>query len=173
MPYDNEGNPRSGFGRASHANEAHASKKAGGGAAPKKKSGAAKADQGNDPKEKETPGGEEHMHAHSHKGGENDVSDMPMKDVVEAHGPATHMFSEHKEDEAGADDGMEGGGEHHVHTVHAGKHHHSDHDSAHAAHEHMGMAMGVGGGAEGEAPGEESPDEGAMAGTSKGIPGIV
>lgn len=92
------------------------------------------------------------MHAHSHKGGEHDVSAMPMKEVVSKHGPATHLFTQHDHEE----------GSHHVHSVHGEKHHHSDHDSADAAHDQMGAALGMGG-ADEEAAEGETPDEGAEA----------
>lgn len=94
------------------------------------------------PSKMEEPEADATMNAHSHMGGEHDVSEMPIQDVVAEHGPATHMFSEHTED-----------GNHHVHSVHGKKHHHSDHESHGAAHQHMGEAMGTGEmGEEGEDP---------------------
>lgn len=80
------------------------------------------------------PAGKETMHAHSHKGGAHDVSEMPIHEVVKKHGPATHVFSEHDHEAE----------KHHVHTVHGEKHHHSDHETSEDAHEHMGNALGHG-----------------------------
>jgi len=113
--------------------------------------------------------GEENMHAHSHMGGEHDVSHMSIHEVVGEHGPATHTFSEH-DHEAGS---------HHTHTVHGEKHHHMDHDSAEAAHTHL--AHSLGGGEEEDTEGakaasdkaEETPDEEEEETTSTGIPGLT
>lgn len=154
MPYDNQGNPRSGHSRMSFANNTGGGKMAGGQAKEKPATGAGGG---------EKPGGEMHMHAHSHKGGEHDVSEQPISDVVNEHGPATHMFTEHDHEEDS----------HHVHSVHGKMHHHSDHESAGAAHDHMGEAMGVGTEDAGAEPAEDgmSPDqEGGSEGGSSGHP---
>lgn len=137
MPLDKFGNPRSGNARAAFASAHHTQ-------GPKDMSPAGKAHtaEGGD----ETPGGEEHMTAHSHQGGPGDMSHLDIKDMVESHGPATKILSEH-DHEAGT---------HHVHSVHGTKHHHSDHESADAAHEHMGHALG---GSPDNEEEEETPDE--------------
>jgi hypothetical protein len=112
---------------------------------------------------KEKPMDGEAMNAHSHKGGEHDISKMPIHEAVSKHGPATHMFSEH-DHEAGT---------HHVHTVHGEKHHHSDHMSAGEAHQHMGQAMGEGGDQAEPFEGQETPDEEmAESQSGGGIPGM-
>jgi hypothetical protein len=67
------------------------------------------------------------------KGGEHDVSHMHIKDVVKQHGPAHEIHSTHDHE----------AGEHHVHSIHGEKHHHSDHDTHEDAHHHMGLALGV------------------------------
>jgi len=157
MPVDSQGNPRSGFGRMKAAETSYASKKPTAVKPMEKVESKGKA---------EKPGGEEHMHAHSHKGGEHDISEMSIHDAVKKHGPAEHVMAEHDHEE----------GMHHVHTVHGEKHHHSDHDTAEAAHEHMGHALGVDAESEeGEAEpygGEETPDEEAAEAKSSAIPGL-
>lgn len=67
------------------------------------------------------------------EGKEHDVSQMNIRDVVKQHGPAheVHIFHDHE------------AGEHKVHSIHGEKHHHSQHDSADAAHHHARMAAGV------------------------------
>ena len=174
MPLDSQGNPRSGYGRLGAAEESFKKKKSAG--SPGKglgKIGGQKSAASEQAVSAAGGGhsaaGEEHMHAHSHKGGEHDVSHMDMGDVVKEHGPATKIFSEHDHD----------GGSHHVHSVHGEKHHHTDHDSAQAAHEHLAHSMGVGeedtetAGKKAEPfAGEETPDEEA-AEEETGIPGLT
>jgi hypothetical protein len=126
MPMDSQGNPRSGFGRTSYANEAHSAHTQGPKNMPAKKPSASGGG--------ESPAGD-------------DVSKMDIGAVVAKHGPATHVTMEKGE-----------GGGHHVHSIHGGKHHHSDHEDAAEAHAHMGRAMGMGGEDESEVP-EESPDD--------------
>lgn len=144
MPLDRFGNPRSGNARAAFAS-AHTQ-------GPKAMSPAGKAHTAEGGGE--GPGGEEHMTAHSHQGGPGDMSNLDIKDMVKSHGPATKILSEHDHESDS----------HHVHTVHGDKHHHSDHESAEAAHTHMGHALG-GGDNEEE---EETPDNEAAEGEEEG-----
>ena len=109
-------------------------------------------------------------------GGEKKTSGHPapsphsIEEHVSEHGPAHKM--EHHHDEHGS-------GKHHVTTHHGegeGAMHHSEHDSAEAAHDHMGVAMGATSPdeEEGESPDMEAgEDEGAeMAHKGGGIPGL-
>jgi|GEM_PF-1907432 len=79
--------------------------------------------------------------SHPHMPGPHQTpTETPVAEHVEQHGPATHVF--HAEHE----------GKHHVTSHHGGmgqNMHHSEHESAGAAHDHMGAAM---------AAGQESPD---------------
>lgn len=85
------------------------------------------------PMEKAAPAGDESA------GAGEDVSHMPIHEVVAKHGPAHKVEIEHNH---------EGGT--HKKTSHHGKHKHtSEHESAQEAHEHGAMAAGA----------EESPDE--------------
>jgi hypothetical protein len=98
------------------------------------------------------------------KGGEHDVSHMKIQDVVKQHGPAHEMHSTHDHE----------AGQHHVHSIHGEKHHHSDHDTADAAHHHMGQALGVMNAAQNEPQDHEqyeTPDT-EMAEQSRGSGGI-
>ena len=76
-------------------------------------------------------------------GGEEgeDISSMPIHEAVTKHGSASEVHITHED------------GKHHKHSVHGGKHHHSDHESAAEAHMHGAIA---GGGADEED--EETPD---------------
>lgn len=107
---------------------------------------------------------------HPHMPGPHQTpTETPIEEHVQEHGPATHHG--HMED---PDTGM-----HHVTTHHGamGKNmHHSEHDSHHEAHEHIGKAMEIHGTDEseaGETPDEENAEH--MLGGGKGsssIPGI-
>jgi len=68
-----------------------------------------------------------------------DVSHMPIHEVVEKHGPAHKVELDHDHE----------GGKHTKTSHHGGKKHVSEHENAHEAHQHGMMAAGV----------EESPDE--------------
>lgn len=109
-------------------------------------------------------------------GGEKKVSSHPapsphsIQEHVSQHGPAHKM--EHHHDKHGS-------GKHHVTTHHGDDEssmHHSEHDTAEAAHDHMGVAMGATSPDEeqGETPEMEAgEDEGAeMAHKGGGIPGL-
>lgn len=99
--------------------------------------------------------------------GDGDVSKMPISKVVAAHGPATSIEMSHDE----------GTGTHHVHSTHKGKHHHSDHETKEAAHEHAAQAAGIDNDSEDEQDGgeEQSPDNTSDDENSGGssIPGMI
>ncbi len=78
---------------------------------------------------------------HPHMPGPHQTpTETPVAEHVEQHGPSTHTFH------------MEHEGKHHVTSHHGGlgqNMHHSEHESAGEAHDHMAVAMGEG---------AESPD---------------
>ena len=86
------------------------------------------------------------------KGGENDVSEQPIHEVVAEHGPAHEVHITH-DHEANT---------HHVESKHGTKTHHSDHESAEDAHEHGKAAAGLGG--EPEPDGDEGAGEYSLPG---------
>lgn len=96
------------------------------------------------------------------KGGPNDVSSMPIHQVVEEHGPAEDVHIHHDHEE----------GQHHVHSVHGEKHHHSDHESVDEAHDHAQQASGMSDGAEEESPDNEEESEMMSSKKGGGIPGM-
>ena len=65
--------------------------------------------------------------------GNQDMSDQPIEEMVKQHGPASEIHMEHDHEI----------GSHHVHSVHGGMSHHSDHESAEHAHEHAKKAAGI------------------------------
>ena len=77
--------------------------------------------------------------------GEQDKSDMDIHEVVNQHGPATKMESQHDHE----------AGHHSVTTHHKGAKHHSEHGSAEEAHQHMGHALGMGSGADEQQPSDQ------------------
>lgn len=95
---------------------------------------------------------------------------MSIQDHVEMHGPAHSMEYEHDEPS----------GIHHVTSKHGeeeNSHHHSQHKTHEAAHQHMGEAMGMNHDNENEdetAEQEETPDsqQDQVAG-HRGIPGLM
>lgn len=135
---DKQGKPRSGMARANFANKVHGGQH-GPGASEKNASPAKMSEPPAAPGKREESEADAAMTAHSHKGGADDVSKMPIHDVVKQHGPATHVASEHDHQ----------AGKHHVHTKHGSKHHHSDHETNEMAQDHMSAALG----------GMSSPDE--------------
>lgn len=102
--------------------------------------------------------------------GRPEPSPHTIEEHVSRHGPAHKMTHEHDRET----------GKHHV-TTHHGEGedgmHHSVHDTAEAAHDHMGTAMGIGGESAEAEPfgGTETPEEEqAEERASKGrIPGIA
>jgi hypothetical protein len=98
------------------------------------------------------------------KGGEHDVSHMKIEDVVKQHGPAHEMHSTHDHE----------AGQHHVHTIHGEKHHHSDHDTAEDAMHHMRKAVGASMQEQPPDEAEETPDNEMMAsgGSAGSMPGM-
>ena len=100
--------------------------------------------------------------------GSNDVSHMPIADVVAKHGPAHKVEITH--DHAG--------GKHSVTSHHKGAHHKTEHESADKAHLHAADAVGLqtpDQSEEAEAEpyaGTESPEEEAAEEEQGGIPGM-
>lgn len=114
-----------------------------------------------------TPGGKSGADGTDGKGDGEDVSHMPIHEVVAKHGPAHEVHVEHDHEN----------GTHKVTSHHGKKKHTSEHESAYAAHDHGAMAAGV------ESPDEETetPDDAnaSMGGEAAeeehehaGIPGI-
>lgn len=104
---------------------------------------------------------------HPHMAGPHQTpTETPIQEHVEEHGPATHvMHAEHE-------------GSHHVTSHHGGmgkNMHHSVHESAEAAHEHMGTAMGGESADENESPDAAAENEGAEepSNMSSSIPGLA
>lgn len=109
-------------------------------------------------------------HVDGHEDAKQDVSHLPITEVVEEHGPAHHIAIHH-DHEANV---------HHIESHHGDKEnphvHHSEHESAEKAHHHAKMAAGLEHTPEEE---HETPDDANRAlgddeseENEKGIPGL-